>query len=100
MSDLEDMVRRIAREEARAPEFVTQRTVEHVVGVESRAYLRGAKAGRFASTKHERLIVARTADVVAYYETRIRLRETAPANNDGDPEAQALARVGARRIAR
>jgi hypothetical protein len=49
--------------------------------------------------REHRLVVARTADVLAHFEQRIRLREV-PASNDADPEAIALARVAARRVSR
>jgi hypothetical protein len=80
------------------PQLVHQRSVEHVVGIPRRQYLADAAARHFPTTKQRRLIVARTADVVGFYEQRIELRDVKPVN-DSDPEAIALARVGARRIA-
>ena len=97
--ELEELVRKIAAEVARRPEFVTQRTVKAVVGLEPRAYLRGSAAGNWATTREQRLVVARTADVLAYFETRLQAREARPAN-DHDPEAMAFSRVGARRVSR
>jgi hypothetical protein len=62
---LEALVRRVAREEATRPEFVSQRTVLAVVGaIEPRDYLRMAREGRFPSRKERRLVVAKTQDVV------------------------------------
>ena len=94
----EDDVRRIVREERVRPDFVSQRSVESVVGLPRRDYLRLARDGAWPSTRERRLVVSRSADVAAYVETRLRLRERSAAN-DHDPEALALARVGARRVA-
>jgi hypothetical protein len=90
-------VRRIAREEASRPALVHQRSVETVCGVPRRDYLSAAHRGHFPSTKERRLIIARTADVLAYFELRLRTTG-APVANDADPEAVAFARVGARRV--
>ncbi len=76
------------------PLLTTQRNVESVVGIDAREFLRVARAGAFASTKERRLVVARTADVVAHFESRMRL----PTSQDADSEAHALARVGLRRV--
>ncbi len=95
----ESDVRRIAREEARRPEFVHQRNVEAVVGVPRRTYLRDARASAFPHTREARLILARTDDVVGFYELRIRVK-AAPAANDANAETLEFARVGARRVAR
>jgi hypothetical protein len=77
---------------------VHQRNVEAVIGLPRRDYLDAAHSRKFPSTKERRLIVARTVDVLAYFEQRIALRERAAAN-DADPEAIAFAKVGARRVA-
>jgi hypothetical protein len=95
---LETRMREIAREEAARPEFVHQRSAEKFVGVSRRQFLRDAHAKHFASTKAGRLIVARTAEVLAHYELRIKTA-AAPAANDADAETIAFARVGARRVA-
>lgn len=97
--DLEELVRRIAREEARPPAFVHQRTSEAVCGLPRREFLRLARAGAFASTRERRLVIARTADVMAYVESRISMREVKP-GNDHDAEAVAFSLVGARRVSR
>jgi hypothetical protein len=97
VSELEDMVRRIAREEARRPEYVSQRSVKAVIGIEPRAYLRAAAAKRWPSTNEQRLVVSRTDDVLRYFEVRLRAAAASPAN-DANPEAIAFARVGARRV--
>ena len=47
--------------------------------------------------KERRLIVARTADVSAWLELRMRTAHGA-ASNDADAESIALSRVGARRV--
>jgi hypothetical protein len=99
MADLEELIRRIAREEARTPEYVTQRNVETVVGLSRRAYLRASLAGRWPNTREQRLVVARTRDVLQYVEQRLALRAAVPAN-DRDAEAVAFARSGARRVSR
>lgn len=99
MAELEEMIRRIAREEARPPEFVTQCNVESVVGIKRRTYLRASEAGRWPSTREQRQVIARTADVLAYFELRLRAATASPAN-DADREAVEFARVGARRVAR
>jgi hypothetical protein len=91
-------VTRIVRAELARPELVHQRNVETVIGLPRHDYLRLARAKAWPSTHEKRLVVSRTKDVVAYYESRISLREQKPVN-DADPEAVALARVGARRIA-
>lgn len=81
-----------------APLFVTQRTVEIVIGIPPRDYLRAARSKSFASTKERRLIIARTSDVVAWLELRLRTTAGAAPANDADPESIALARVRARRV--
>jgi hypothetical protein len=97
----EDDVRRIAREERARPELVHQRTVESVVGLPPRDFLSAAHAGRFPFTKERRLILARTVDVLAYFEERLQRRPPAVAvANDASAEDRALARVGARRVVR
>lgn len=92
-------VRRIAREENARPAFVHQRNCAGVVGVPPRQFLRDARAKAFPSTKERRLVMARTADVLAHYELRLSLKAS-PAQNDHDAEAIAFSRVGARRVAR
>ena len=93
----DDDVRRLAREvlaEAR-PAFVSQRTVMAVVGVPPRDYMRLAREGAFPVVKEKRIVLAKTADVVALFEGRLTKR-AAPAN-DADELDAALARVGGRR---
>jgi hypothetical protein len=92
-------VRRIAAEVLARPAFVHQRNCAAVVGVPPRQYLRDARAKAFPSTKERRLVLARTAEVLAYYELRLSVK-TAPAQNDHDAEATAFSRVGARRVSR
>jgi hypothetical protein len=81
------------------PQFVTQHTVLSELGLLPRRFLRLARRGAFPSTKVDRDVVARRADVSAFIEARIQLAERRPVN-DTDPEAVVLARVGARRVAR
>jgi hypothetical protein len=83
-----------AAERLARPTFVSQRTVLAVVGLPARDFLRGARAGAFASSKARRLILARTDDVVAYVDAHHVEPHVAPAN---DFDA-ALARIGARRV--
>ena len=78
--------------------YVNQRTVEAIVGLPRRDYLREAAAGSFPTTKVRRLVTARTEDVIAFFEGRMRTARALPAN-DATPETKALARVGARRVA-
>jgi hypothetical protein len=100
----------------RRPEFVHQRDVEAVCGLPRRTYLALARSGAIPSTKMNRLVIARTIDVVTYVEQRIASRPDPGATQDQDDldelrqsllsgltrrdraEAVALARVGARRI--
>ncbi|MFO0742366.1 MAG: hypothetical protein U0270_41210 [Labilithrix sp.] len=91
-------VRRIARDEAKRPVFTHQRRVEGDLGIPPKEYLTAAHAGMFLWTKERRLIIARTADVIAWLERRITHRNVKPAN-DADGETIALGRVGARRVA-
>ena len=51
----------------------------------------------FPSAKERRLVIARTADVVAWLDRRIMHRAGTPAN-DASIETLSLARVGARRV--
>ena len=96
---IEDEVKRIARAEAQRPALVSQRTVEAVVGLPRRDYLRLAHLGAFPFVRERRLVVAKTVDVLAWFEQRIAHRDNKPAN-DADGESITLARVGARRVAR
>ncbi len=98
LAALQNEIRRIAREERARPDFVHQKSVEAVVGLPRRDFLRLSRAKAWASTKNRRLVIARTADVIAYLETHVALRECMPANVV-DIETATLARVGARRIA-
>ncbi|HEY6462553.1 MAG TPA: hypothetical protein VIY73_20430 [Polyangiaceae bacterium] len=97
---LEALVRRVVREEVQPPVFVTQRNVEQVVGLHRREYLAAARRKDFPTTKEGRRVIARTADVIAFYDERIALREAPPVNDAApeDPEAVAFAKVGARRV--
>ena len=94
----EEDVRRIAREEAKRPVYVTQRNVEQVIGVPRRTFLRDAKAKRFHAVKEQRLVRARTEEALSYYELALTVRAVPVANDDA--EAAAFGRVGARRVAR
>jgi hypothetical protein len=96
---LASLVREIVRAETARPEFLSQRSVEAVVGLPRRDYLRLAREGAYTTTRERRLVIARTADVVAFVEQRIALREAEP-ENDHDAEAIAFSRVGARRVSR
>jgi hypothetical protein len=84
------------------PELVSQRTVLQIVGVSGVDYLEDARAGGFQSWKVRRLVLSRTADVLAFY-----ARASKPSDdvaNDtvvtDDAEARALGRYGARRLSR
>jgi hypothetical protein len=92
-AQLDARIRAVVLEVAR-PIYVSQRTVERVVGVPRRDFLRLARDGAFPSTKEKRLVVARTVDVLRYIETRLTLRAR-PANVT---KIDALGRVGARRV--
>jgi len=81
------------------PEFLTQHTVREVLGLEPRRYLRLCRSGAWPSSKIARDVTSRYADVRAFIESRIALRDTKP-SNDHDPEEIALGRVGARRVSR
>jgi hypothetical protein len=96
---LEKRMQEIAEAASARPAFVHQRTVEQHIGLPHRDYLRLARAGAFPSTKERRLVLARYEDVVAYVELRLRASAAPPAN-DGDAEAIAFAKVGARRVGR
>lgn len=93
----ESDVRRVVREELARPPLVHQRTVESVIGVPRRDYLSAASRKAFPVTKERRLVIAKTVDVLAYFELRLRTSTAAPAN-DEDPEGLAFARAGARRV--
>jgi hypothetical protein len=94
---IDERVRAIVRTELAPPVFCNQRNVETVAGLPRREFLRLARARAFPTTRERRLVIARTVDVLAYVERQIALREALP-QNDADPEALALARVGARRV--
>ena len=55
--------------ELQKPTHVTQRAVLAVVGVPATTYLEAARAGAFASYKVQRLVYAKTADVIAWVES-------------------------------
>jgi hypothetical protein len=93
---LDQRIHEVVRAELARPAYVTQRSVETVLGLPRRDYLRLARADAWASTRERRLIVSRTSDVLAYIETRLTIRG-AQADNDS-PEDVVLARVGARRV--
>jgi len=98
--EIEAIARRVAREEAARPLYVHQRTVEAVVGLPRRDYIAAAHAGRFPFVKERRMLVARTSDVVGYFETRLASAAPPDGESGGTPEGRALARVGARRVKR
>jgi hypothetical protein len=79
--------------ELQRPELVTQRTCEAVIGIPAGDYLRLSRAGAWPTARERRLVVARTADVLAVYALRLERRAAA---NDADPLDAALARVGGR----
>lgn len=87
-------------DELQRPQLVHQRTVEAVVGLPRRDFLRLARAGAFPSTHERRLVIARAADVIAAFERRMPRIECRVADETAKTgESAALARVGARRIA-
>lgn len=96
MVDEQD-VRRICREELQRPVVVSQRSIEAVVGLPRRDYLRLARSGAWPTTRERRLVLSRTADVLAWLEHRLSHRDIKPAN-DASAESLALSRVGARRV--
>jgi hypothetical protein len=77
------------------PEYVTQRSVERVLAMPPRDYLRHVRAGDWPSWVDRRLRYSKTSDVVAWIEAHPGARESA----DVDSEARALASVGLRRVA-
>lgn len=79
------------------PEYVSQRTVLAVVGIEPRDYLHHARNGAFPSAKVRRVVLARTTDVIAWLDGRVRRARVKPAKALS-PRDAALARVGARRV--
>jgi hypothetical protein len=80
------------------PVLATQRTIERIVGMPQREFLRLARAGAFESWKVRRCVYARVADVIAFVE-RHPVRPRALATNVADDALDAaLARVGARRV--
>ena len=93
---LDERIREVVRAELARPAYVTQRSVEAVLGLPRRDYLRLARADVWPSTREGRLIVSRTADVLAYVESRIAIRG-AHAGDDSLEDVM-LARVGARRV--
>jgi hypothetical protein len=100
---LDQRIREIARLEAQRPALVNQRSVETVVGLPRRVYLELARGGEFPSAKVQRLVVARTVDVLAYFEGRLSAAEAAHGDRprggeEPTAEARAFARVGARRV--
>jgi hypothetical protein len=98
-AEIRGVVREEVREQAARPAFVTQRSVEQVIGLPRREYLRLAREGAWLSTHERRLVFSRTADVAAYFELKFSTSK-APAANDADAETIAFARVGARRVSR
>lgn len=63
---LRELVAAEVRKLVARPEYVSQRTVAAVVGaITPRDFLRLARKGSFPSRKEQRLVIARTADVVA-----------------------------------
>jgi hypothetical protein len=98
-SALDERIREIARQESRRPAFVNQRTVEQVVDLPRRHYLRLARAGGFPTVHERRLVIARTADVLRVFESRMCTTSANDALVADDAESVALARIGARRVA-
>jgi hypothetical protein len=94
----DERVRKVIREEMQRPEFVHQRTVTLIVGLPRTTYLDLARRKVFPSTKERRLVLARTADVLAHFESRLGRRPSKPAHVPRTPEEIAFARVGARRV--
>lgn len=91
------LVREIVRAEIARPEYVSQRTVEAVVGLPRRDYLRLARAGEFSTMRERRLVVARTSDVIAYLERRLTIAAAKPANTE---QSSRMAAAGWRRVSR
>jgi hypothetical protein len=92
---LASLVRDIVRRETARPEFTHQRNVEAITGLPPRDYLRLCRAGAWPSTKERRLVISRTADVIAYVEQRIALRDEQPANVENGSR---MAAAGWRRV--
>lgn len=92
---LDERIRQVLREELQRPRpaLVTQRTVTEIVGIPRWRYMRAAREKRFPAYVERRLVIARTKDVIAYYEGRIEASTATKAD-----EASTLARVGARRV--
>jgi hypothetical protein len=98
LAALDARIKAVIRAELARPVYVSQRSVESVVGLSRRDYLRLSRCRAWPSTRERRLVVARTVDVLAYVERSIAIRASS-ADNDS-PEDVVLARVGARRISR
>ena len=97
---LDQRIREVARQEAERPAMVNQRTVEAIVGLPRGLYLELARERAFPATKVQRLVVARTVDVLTYFEGRLRARGPGVARasrQERDAEAR-LARAGFRRV--
>jgi hypothetical protein len=77
---IDERIEARARELAR-PLLCHQRNCEAIAGVPSREFLRLARDGAFPTAKEKRLVVAKTADVLAYFEMRMRAPSQAPAPN-------------------
>jgi hypothetical protein len=91
----DERIRQIAREEAARPAFVTQRSISEVIGIDRREFLRLCRIGAFPSTRERRLAVARTGDVLAYFDGRLGTPKAA----DQSSAEFARSRSGLRRVA-
>jgi hypothetical protein len=87
---------RLAASDLARPLYVTQRSVETMLGLPAVDFLEDARSGAFPSWKVRRLVFAKTLDVAAYIEGHGR-----PVASAGDDEADRadLARIGGRRVA-
>lgn len=87
---------------AAPPAFVSQQTVEAVVGISRRRYVAWAKEGRYPVTRDGRRLLAKTEDVIHAVEADtagIVRRDTKPENDTAPPTAlERLTAAGARRI--
>jgi hypothetical protein len=94
--ELARLVRETVHREIARPLLISQRNVEQVIGLPRRDYLRLARAGEFPSCRERRLVLARTADVLAVFEKRIAVQSTRPANLE---QGSRMAAAGWKRVA-
>jgi hypothetical protein len=68
-AELDRYIRRVATQVTAHPTHVSQRTCTAVCGVPKEDFLEAARRGDFPSCKVRRLVLAKTADVVAWIES-------------------------------